>query len=107
MSDPRDDAVENLLRKTFEGPVADDGFAERVMHKLPRRRHRSGWPTWIGIAAGFAACWLSLLSAPIVSAGWRDWTQGELSAPAIALLLAFACLSLVVSWWTLAEADDR
>jgi hypothetical protein len=106
MSDPRDDAVENLLRKTFEGPVADDGFAERVMRKLPRRRHRH-WPTTIGIAAGLAACWLSLASAPIVSAGWQDWTQGELSAPAIALLLAFACLSLAVSWWTLAEADDR
>jgi hypothetical protein len=32
---------------------------------------------------------------------------GELSAPAIALLLAIAGMSLLASWWSVAEADDR
>lgn len=110
MNSPRhdDDAIEALLRKTFEGSVADDGFAGRVMQRLPqRRRRRKIWPIAAGIFAGAAACWLSLLSEPLLAAGWQDWMNGELSARAIVLMLAMACVSSAASWWTLAEAEDR
>jgi hypothetical protein len=33
--------------------------------------------------------------------------NGELSARAIVLMLAMACVSSAASWWTLAEAEDR
>lgn len=102
-----DDAIDALLRKQFDGPVADHGFSERIMRQLPPRRRRKAWPLWTGIVMGIVACWLSLRSAPLASAGWRDWTNGELSASAITLLLAVATMSFLACWWTLMEADDH
>ena len=107
MSHPNDDAIEALLRKQFDGPVSDEGFSERVMQRLPPRRHRMAWPLWAGVVAGAGACWLTLLSSPLLHDGWRNWMRGELSASAIALLLAIAGMSLLASWWSVAEADDR
>ena len=99
-----DEAVDALLRRRFEGAVAEDGFCDRVMQRVPTRRRRA-WPLWSGIAAGAAACALSLSSTPMVHLGWRDWVGGDLSAPAIALLLALAGMSLLAMCWSLAEAD--
>jgi len=107
MSHPHDDAIEALLRKQFDGPVRDEGFSERVMQRLPPRRQRMAWPLWAGVVAGTAACWLSLMFSPLLHAGWRDWVSGELSAPAMTLLLALATMSLLASWWSVVEADDR
>lgn len=100
-----DDAVDALLRRQFEGAVPDDGFCDRVMQQLPARSRRRAWPLWSGIAAGTAACALSLSSTPMFQLGWRDWVGGELSASAIALLLALAGMSLLAMCWSLAEAD--
>jgi len=107
MSHQHDDAIEALLRKQFDGPVSDDGFSERVMRLLPPRRQRMAWPLWAGVGMGMGACWLSLLFSPLLHAGWRNWMRGELSASAFALLLAIAGMSLLASWWSMAEADDR
>jgi hypothetical protein len=104
---PQDDAIEALLRGQFDGPLPDDGFSERVMQRLPTRRRRVAWPLWAGVLAGMGACWLGLLSAPLLQVGWRDWAGGELSAPAIILLSVAAGMSLLASWWSVAEADNR
>ena len=106
MSEPEDDAVDALLLAQFEGPVPDDGFGDAVMHRLPPRRRRHAWPLAAGLVAGAMVCWLSLLSAPLVRIGWRDWLAGELSAPAVTLLLVMASISLLTLAWTIAEADD-
>ena len=103
-----DDEIEALLRKQFDGPLPDEGFSERVMQQLPaRRRRRVAWPLWAGVIAGLGACWSLLLRAPLLHAGWRDWAVGEPSAPAIVLLLIAAGMSLLATWWCLAEADSR
>lgn len=102
-----DDAIEALLRRQFEGPVADDGFSERVMRQLPPRRRRIAWPLWLGLLAGACACWPSLAGTPLLHAGWRDWLDGELSAPAMGLLLAVAGMAWLALGWTLAESEDR
>jgi hypothetical protein len=106
MTDFEDDAVERLIRKSFEGPAAEDGFTDRVLQRLPSRR-RVDWPKVAGIVAGIGACWPGLASAPLLASGWQDWTHGEVSASAIALLLVTACASLAAAWWTLAEGDSR
>ncbi|HEX4534708.1 MAG TPA: hypothetical protein VH000_10790 [Rhizomicrobium sp.] len=106
MSDRQDD-IENLLMEQFDGPVPDGGFCERVMQVVPARRRRYAWPLALGIAAGAVLCWLSLLSAPLVRTGWHDWLSGELSAPALTLLVTMAGISLLALAWTAAEADDR
>jgi hypothetical protein len=107
MSDVHDDAVDRLLREQFEGPVPDDGFCHQVMKSMPVRRRRSGWPLAAGVVAGGVSCWLSLLSTPLMRAGWGDWLSGQLSAPVIVVLAAIAGVSLLAAAWTAAEADDR
>ncbi len=107
-SEQRDDEIDALLRKQFDGPLPDEGFAERVMQQLPARRSRRvAWPLWAGVIAGVVACCWQLLDAPLLHAGWRDWLGGQLSAQAIVLLLAAAGMSLLASCWGLAEADQR
>jgi hypothetical protein len=100
-----DDAIDALLRRQFDGAVPDDGFSDRVMQQLPARPRRRAWPLLSGIAAGMAACALSLSFTPLVHLGWRDWVGGEVSAPVIALLFALAGMALLAMWWSLAEAD--
>lgn len=107
MNHPHDDAIEALLRQQFDGPVPDDGFSGRVMQRLPPRRRRVAWPVWAGVVAGAGACWLSLLTSPLLHVGWRDWAGGEPSTSAIAWLLAVAGMSLLAMGWSMAEADDR
>lgn len=107
MNDPHDDAIEALLRRQFEGPVADDGFSERVMQSLPPRRRRIAWPLWLGVLAGAVACGLSLAGAPLLHTGWQDWLDGKLSAPAMGMLLAVAAMAWLALGWTLAESSDR
>jgi hypothetical protein len=102
-----DDMIEALLRRQFEGPVADDGFSERVMRQLPPRRRRIAWPLWLGLLAGACACGLSLADMPLLHAGWRDWLDGEPSVPAMGLLLAVAGMAWLALGWTLAESGDR
>lgn len=107
MNPPRDETIDALLRQQFGGPVPDDGFSERVMQRLPSRRRRTAWPLWTSVLAGAAGCWSSLQLSPWLVAGWRDWMHGELSAPAITLLLAMAGMSLAAAWWVVTEAGDR
>lgn len=108
MNDPSDDALDALLREQFDGPVAGDGFAERVMERLPPRRRRlRTWPMAAGVAAGMVACWLSLRSVPVINAGWQDWQALELSPSAMTLLLVVSGVSLLALLWALAEADER
>jgi hypothetical protein len=102
-----DDAIEALLRREFEGPVADEGFSDRTMRQLPPRRRRKAWALWAGILVGTVACWLSLLSTPLPNTGWRDWMNGDMSPSAITLLVAIASMSLLACWWGAMEADDH
>lgn len=108
MNDPSEDALDALLREQFDGPVAADGFTERVMEQLPSRQRRlRTWPMAAGVATGVAACWLSLRSAPVVTIGWKDWLALEPSSSAMTLLFVVSGVSLLASWWALTEADER
>lgn len=104
MTNPSDASIESLLRQHFDGPVPDVGFTAAVMQRLPPRPRRTAWPLWAGALAGIAACWSGLLHAPLLHAGWNDLMSGDVSVPAIILLLAVAGLSSMAGWWAVAEA---
>lgn len=105
MNHERDDAIEALLRKQFDGPVADEGFSQRLMQRLPRRR--ATLPLWLGIVAGVVACWLALLSSPLLQTGWADWMHGDWSASAISMLLVALGMAILALAWGVAEIEDH
>ena len=107
MNGEKEDDIDVLLREQFEGPVPDDGFCDRTMEQLAARPRRSTWPLAAGALTGMATCWFSLWSAPITSAGWRDWLSGELSASAIVLFVSMMSIAILALAWTIAEVDDR
>jgi hypothetical protein len=106
MNESHDDSIETLLRKQFDGPIADDGFSERVMRQLPSRR-RTSWPLWLGALMGTAACWICLAHVPLLHVGWQDWLAGDLSTPVIGMWLAMAAMSLLALGWGLMESRGR
>ena len=108
MNPSDDELIDAMLRSQFDGPVLDEGFSRRVMQRLPQHRRRvAWWPVWGGLLAGAAACWLALLSSPLLQTGWREWVSGEWSAPAITVLLAMIDMALLALIWGVAEADHR
>jgi hypothetical protein len=107
MNESHDDTIEALLRRQFDGPVADDGFSDRVMQHLPPRRRRATWPLWMGVLIGIAACWICIDSVPLLQNGWRDWLAGEPSMSAIGMLVMMAAMSLLALIWSLAESSYR
>jgi uncharacterized membrane protein YcjF (UPF0283 family) len=107
MNSTHEDPIESLLRRQFDGPVPDDGFCDRVMAQLPRRRRFAFWPLIAGLLTGSVACSLSLASTPLFNNGWREWLAGQLSASAIVVVLVAAGMSLLAACWAIAEADAR
>ena len=107
MNEPRDEEIEALLRRQFEGPVADDGFSERVVQHLPPYRRGTSWPLRLGGLVGAAACWFSLANVPMLQLGWRDSLAGQPSVAAISMWLAVAALAFLALGWSLAESGKR
>jgi hypothetical protein len=105
MSDPSNQSIETLLRRSFDGPVPDNGFSERVMQLLPARRVRVNPMVAAGIVAGIAACWIALTSTSLVRDAGHDWTSGKPSSSILIMLAAIAGMSLLASWWAMAEAE--
>lgn len=101
------DEIDALLCRQFDGPIADDGFSDRLMRQLPRRPRKTSWPVWAGIVTGAAACWLALLPSPLLRLGWRDSANGELSGASISVMLAMAVMVVLASAWAMLEADNR
>ena len=106
MNPADDDALDRHLRDAFEGPVADDGFSDRIMAALAPRRQPSQWMLRTGAVIGAVACWLTLGQASVLRAGWQDWWHNDLSPSAWVLLLAVAVMSLLGMGWGLLEAED-
>lgn len=107
MNESRDDSIEALLRQQFGGPVADQGFSNRVLQQLPPRRSRIAWPTWLGMLAGMVTCGICVAHVPLMAIGWRDSLSGHLTMPAIAMWLTAPVLSLLALGWGLVESKNR
>ena len=108
MNSPHDDIdIDALLRRSFDGPVPDAGFCDRVMQQLPPRRRRSAWPLAVGVLVGVTLCSLSLFASPLWRAAWQGWLVGEWSTSTIIMLSTMAAMSLLALGWSVAEADDH
>lgn len=107
MNPIHEDDIDALLRKSFDGPVPDDGFCDRVMQRVPLRRRAPAWPLAACVIAGIALCWLSLSGSALWRNAWQAWIAGHWSASLVAVLATTAALSLLALGWGLSEAEDR
>lgn len=107
MNPINDDDIDALLRRSFDGPMPDAGFSDRVMQQLPPRRSRSAWPLVAGLFVGALLCSLSLFSSSLWHSAWSGLRAGEWSGSTVILLSVMAGMSLLALGWSLAEADDH
>jgi len=107
MNPKHDDAIDALLRQSFDGPLSDGGFSVRVMQRLQPRPRTATWPLALCVIAGVVLCWLSLAESPLLRAAWQGWFAGQWSASTAVTLALMAALSLLALGWSLVEADDR
>ena len=107
MNSQHDDDIDALLRKSFDGPVPDAGFCDRVMQQLPPRRRPSAWPLAAGVFVGALLCSLHLFTSPLWRAAWHAWHVGEPSTSSLLVLSTMAGMALLALGWSLAEADDH
>lgn len=101
--DRSDRALDELLRKGFQGEVADAGFSARVMRALPPRRRERPWLLPAAALAGGLLAWLAVLPAQAWQDLAREWLAGE-PGP---LTLGVGALMLVVSMLGCAWALDE
>lgn len=101
--DRSDRALDELLRKGFQGEVADEGFSARVMRALPPRRRERPWLLPAAALAGGLLAWLAVLPAQAWQDLAREWLAGELGP----LTLGVGALLLVVSMLGCAWALDE
>lgn len=107
MNPMHDEDIDALLRQSFDGPVPDAGFSDRVMQRVRPRRRASPWLLAVCVFAGALMCWLSLYDSSLWRAAWQGWLAGKWSASTVVTLATMAGLSLLALGWTLAEADDH
>ena len=107
MNPVHDDDIDALLRKSFDGPLPDAGFSDRVMQRVPPRRRPFAWPLATGLLVGAILCSLSVFTSPLWRAAWHGWLACEWSTSTLIMLSIMAGMSLLALGWSLAEADDH
>ncbi|MBL8299144.1 MAG: hypothetical protein JNN30_12465 [Rhodanobacteraceae bacterium] len=103
MTDPSDDSLDDLLRRSFAGAVTDDGFTARVMHALPPHRQPRPWLLPGTALAGCLLAWLALLPSPLWQQVAREGLAGSFGAASAGVCGLLLVLSLLGCSWALAE----
>lgn len=95
-------ASEAKLKAQFVLPPDDDGFSDRVMQRLPNRRHRRNWPLLTGFGMGVVSCGLAVFGGSIVPAG-----DGVPISWAVQLLMMAFISALSFIWIFTEETEGR
>jgi hypothetical protein len=104
MNDLSDEAIDALLRRDFEGPVADDGFSLRVMHALPTRKRRPTWLLPLALAGGGALAWAALTPSSLWLEVAREGATGSPGPATVLFLVVMLGTGLVGCAWALEES---
>jgi hypothetical protein len=97
------DDLDDWLRREFEGPVADDGFATRVMGCLPPRPRRASWLLPATAIAGSLLAWLALAPSPWLELAAREALAADFGASSAVLLALLFGMGLLGCAWALEE----
>lgn len=102
MTEFSDESLDDLLRRSFAGAVADDGFTARVMHALPARRQRPWLLPGAALAGGLLA-WLALLPSSLWQQVAQEWLSGGFGMATAGGCVLLLGVSLLGCGWALAE----
>jgi hypothetical protein len=97
--------VDELLRDYYEPLVADDGFCEQVMQKIPAQRKYNYTYFLITLLIGLCVFLWQLTSTALFQHGWQDWMQGDMSLSAVGLCAVLFSMTVCLSWWLLSESE--
>jgi hypothetical protein len=98
------DELERLLRERRVDPLADEGFTDKVLARLPARRARTArWATPVFTMIGVALAAPTLIDAPVVA------TLAALSRPPALYVVVIGATALVwaTSVWALLTEPHR
>ncbi len=103
MNETPDDALDVLLRREFEGPVPDEGFAARLSRSLPPRRRRRAWPLPLAAVTGGVLAGAAVATSPLWGDVAREAAAGVPGAASALLLTVALCLGALSCAWALEE----
>lgn len=103
MNGIEDQALDAWLRREFEGSIADDGFAGRVMRSLPARPRQRAWPLPAATLVGSLLAWLALAPSPLVDLAAREWLAADFGSSSAVLLALLSGMVLLGCAWALEE----
>ncbi|MCE2915065.1 MAG: hypothetical protein ACOVOT_03310 [Rubrivivax sp.] len=95
--------LDELLRRDFAGPIADDGFAARVSGALPPRPRQRAWLIPAAAVAGGLLTWLTVLPSPLLQQAAREWLAGSIGPTSGTVLALLLGLGLLGCAWALEE----
>jgi hypothetical protein len=95
-----DEQIEELLRADRATPVPDDGFVERLLTQLPRRRERRWIAPLMTVVGALLAMWSLGGPQAALSLLWQTQVAGAIP---LILLLPFVAV-LASSLWAMAES---
>jgi hypothetical protein len=104
MNEISDERLDDLLRRDFDGAVADDGFSARVMRALPARRRQRPWLLPAAALAGGLLAWLSLLPSALLQQVADEWLGGGLGAASAGVCVLLLGVSVLGCGWALDES---
>lgn len=99
-----DARLDDLLREQFRGPVADEGFAARVMLALPPRREYRRWLLPGAAALGGLLAWVTLMPSPVWQQAVQEWLAGDFGAATAGIGVLMFGVTLASFAWSLEEA---
>jgi hypothetical protein len=103
VNETQDHELDERLRREFEGPIPDDGFATRVMRFLPPRPRKRALPLPAAATVGSLLAWLALAPSPLVELAAGEWLAADFG-PGSAMLLALMSATVLLGCaWALEE----
>jgi len=104
MSEMTETELDELLRREFSGPAADEGFSRRVLRALPARRRQRPWLLPVSALLGVVLACLALLPAPLLQQVTLEWQAGAFGSAAAVFCVLLLGMSLLGCGWALEES---
>ena len=101
LSDPE---LDDLLRRAFAGPVADDGFSAQVVRTIAPSGRVGIWLPAMAALAGSLLAWFSLLPSALWRHAMSEWLMGSMGASSATMCAVLFSMGLLGCIWALDEA---